>query len=151
VRCARRASQLAPQLARGECDVALIPIAEHFRGVGEEVSSDACIGSSARRAFRPAVSSRPVRDINSVAADASSRTSVALLHIILEDAYGIAPAFREHAPDLQSMLHTTTQPCSSATARSKPRPSRSKRHLHSRPGRSLAGVNRTVFRLCGVG
>jgi chorismate dehydratase len=98
-------SQLAPQLARGECDVALIPIAEHFRGVGEEVISDACIGSSGAVRSVLLFHRVPVRDIKRVAADASSRTSVALLHIILEDAYGIAPAFREHAPNLQSMLH----------------------------------------------
>jgi chorismate dehydratase len=92
-------SQLAPQLARGECDVALIPIVEHFRGVGETVISDACIGSS--KAVRSVLLFHrvPLQKITSVAVDVSSRTSVALLRIVLEDGYGVTPAFIEHAPD----------------------------------------------------
>ncbi|HEX8237271.1 MAG TPA: menaquinone biosynthesis protein [Abditibacteriaceae bacterium] len=97
-------SQLAPQLARGECDVALIPIVEHFRGVGESVISDACIGSS--QAVRSVLLFHrvPLQEITSVTVDASSRTSVALLRIVLEDGYGITPAFIEHTPDFDTMF-----------------------------------------------
>lgn len=97
-------SQLAPQLARGECDVALIPIVEHFRGVGEAVISDACIGSTMAVRSVLLFHRVPLQDVTSVAVDASSRTSVALLRIVLEDGYGITPAFAEQAPELSSML-----------------------------------------------
>jgi chorismate dehydratase len=99
-------SQLAPQLARGECDVALIPVVEHFRGVGETVISDACIGSS--QAVRSVLLFHrvPLQEITSVAVDTSSRTSVALLRIVLQDGYDTVPAFVEHAPDFASMLQS---------------------------------------------
>jgi chorismate dehydratase len=86
-------SQLAPQLARGECDVALIPIVEHFRGVGETVISDACIGSS--QAVRSVLLFHrvPLQEITSVAVDTSSRTSVALLRIVLRRRLSVAPTF----------------------------------------------------------
>jgi chorismate dehydratase len=97
-------SQLAPQLARGECDVALIPIVEHFRGVGETVISDACIGSS--QAVRSVLLFHrvPLQEISSVAVDHSSRTSVALLRVVLEEGYGLNPAFVEHPPRFDAML-----------------------------------------------
>jgi chorismate dehydratase len=97
-------SQLAPRLARGECDVALIPIVEHFRGVGETVISDACIGSSQEVRSVLLFHRVPLQEITSVAIDTSSRTSVSLLRVVLQDGYGIAPAFVEHSPNFASML-----------------------------------------------
>jgi chorismate dehydratase len=97
-------SQLAPQLARGECDIALIPIVEHFRGVGESVISDACIGSSNEVRSVLLFHRLPLQEITSVAVDASSRTSVALLRIVLQDGYDITPTFIEHTPNFDAML-----------------------------------------------
>jgi chorismate dehydratase len=97
-------SQLAPMLSRGECDVALIPIVEHFRGVGERIVSDACIGSSGVVRSVLLFSRLAPQDIRRVAIDASSRTSVALLRVVLRDGYGVAPEFVEHAPDRCAML-----------------------------------------------
>ncbi len=97
-------SVLAPRLARGECDVALIPIVEHLRGVGEKIISRACIGSYGAVRSVLLFSRVAPQDISNVAVDSSSRTSVALLRIILSDAHNIAPAFIEHAPDWRVML-----------------------------------------------
>lgn len=97
-------SQLAPMLARGECDVALIPIVEHFRGVGERIISDACVGSSGPVRSVLLFSRLAPQDIRRVAIDASSRTSVALLRVVLRDSYSIAPEFIAHAPNHRAML-----------------------------------------------
>lgn len=97
-------SQLAPMLSRGDCDAALIPIIEHFRGAGERIVSDACIGSSGPVRSVLLFCNVAPRDIGRVAVDASSRTSVALLRLVLRDGYGIAPEFIEHVPDRRAML-----------------------------------------------
>jgi len=99
-------SQLAPYLASGECDAALIPIVDHFRGAGAAVISDACIGSNGPVRSVLLFARQPTRHIKSVAVDTSSHTSVALLRVILADGYGIQPPFVEHAPDLSAMLET---------------------------------------------
>lgn len=99
-------SLLAPMLERGECDVALIPVIEHLRGVGGEIISDGCVGASGPVRSVLMFHRTPVAQIRSVAADISSRTSVALLRILLSDTYGLQPPFVEHAPDLPSMLKT---------------------------------------------
>lgn len=100
-------SILAPQLARGECDVALIPIVEHLRGVGEKIISHSCIGS--RGAVRSVLMFSRVafEDVKQVAVDSSSRTSVALLRVILNDAFDIEPTFIEHTPDWRAMLQNS--------------------------------------------
>lgn len=98
-------SHLAPMLARGECDVALIPVVEHFRGVGAEIISDACVGSSGPvRSVLLFHKVAPER-IRRVALDESSRTSSAMLRVILRDAYGIEPQFVEAAPNLEAMFN----------------------------------------------
>lgn len=97
-------SQLAPMLARGECDVALIPVVEHLRGVGQEIISDACVGATGSVRSVLMFHHVPIQEIQSVAADLSSRTSVALLHVLLRDSFGINPPFIEARPDLPSML-----------------------------------------------
>jgi chorismate dehydratase len=97
-------SQLAPMLSRGECDVALIPVVEHFRGVGAEIITNACIGSSGSVRSVLMLHRVPLHKIQNVAVDSSSRTSVALLQIILRDAYAINAQFVEHAPDWKTML-----------------------------------------------
>ena len=97
-------AQLSPRLAADECDAALIPIVDHFRGVGSEVISDACIGSNGPVRSVLLFTTVPVQQISSVAIDTSSHTSVALLRIILSDGYGVQPPFIDHAPDLPAML-----------------------------------------------
>ncbi|MDQ3814689.1 MAG: menaquinone biosynthesis protein [Armatimonadota bacterium] len=97
-------SRLAPYLASGGCDVALIPIVDHFRGAGAAVISNACIGSNGPVRSVLLFSRVPVTEIKSVAIDTSSHTSVALLRVILGDGYHVQPAFVDHAPDLHAML-----------------------------------------------
>lgn len=99
-------SLLTPRLAAGECDAALIPIVDHLRGVGTQVISDACIGSSGAVRSVLMFHRVPVEQIQSVAVDTSSHSSVALLRVILADGYGIHPPFVEQQPDLRAMLES---------------------------------------------
>ena len=77
---------------------------DHFRGIGERLLSDACIGSSGAVRSVLLFARTPILEVKSVAIDTSSHTSVALLRIILGDGYGVRPDFMEHAPDLEAML-----------------------------------------------
>ena len=97
-------SHLAPMLSRGQCDVALIPVVEHFRGVGDAIISDACVGSSGPVRSVLLFHKVAPEKIRRVALDESSRTSVALLRIVLRDAYGLEPHCVEAAPSLKAML-----------------------------------------------
>ena len=50
------------------------------------------------------VSRRPLSEVRSVALDLNSRTSAALVRILLEDAYGVTAEYRQAEPDLDAML-----------------------------------------------
>lgn len=99
-------AKLAKLLDAGEVDVAMMPIIDHLRGVGDGIVGNACIGATgAVRSVRMHANVAP-EEIRTVAADTSSHTSVALLHVLLKDLYGIEPKFIDHRPDLDQMLQT---------------------------------------------
>jgi len=99
-------SKLAELLDAGKVDVAMMPIIDHLRGVGDGIVGNACIGATgAVRSVRMHANVAP-EQIRTVAADTSSHTSVALLHVLLKDLYGIEPEFIDHKPDLDQMLQT---------------------------------------------
>jgi chorismate dehydratase len=84
-------SRLADQLAAGSLDVALIPSIECLQGGDYEIVSDACIACrgpvlSVKLFFRC-----PPAEVRGVALDEGSRTSVALVRVLLEERYGIRP------------------------------------------------------------
>jgi chorismate dehydratase len=94
-------SRLAALLAAGQADVALLPTAEILRG-----QAAGLIGASGI-ACRGAVDSvkfyhrGPLDRLRHVAVDRGSRTSVALLRILLAEVAGVAPALhrsRARAP-----------------------------------------------------
>jgi chorismate dehydratase len=97
-------SQLAPMLNRGECDLALIPVVEHFRGVGEMIISNSCIGCTGPVRSVLLFHRVPIEQVQTVALDTSSRSSVALLQVVLHDLWGFSPRYRKAAPDLETML-----------------------------------------------
>lgn len=84
-------SWLADELAEGRLDVALAPSIELARHPEWSIVSTACIGCrgpvlSVKSLFR-----KPPAEIESLALDEGSRTSVALAQILLYDAYGVRP------------------------------------------------------------
>lgn len=97
-------SQLAALLEAGEIDVAMMPVIDHLRGVGDGIVGNACIGATGAVRSVRMHANVPPQQISSVAADTSSHTSVALLRVLLNDLYGINPPFVDHAPQLEEML-----------------------------------------------
>ena len=90
-------SDLADRLAKGELDAALLPSAEAIRGafgpfVGRfGIVSEGAVDSVL--AFLPAAGP-PASWPSDVVLDPASRTSVALLRVLLERRYGLAPRYR---------------------------------------------------------
>lgn len=86
-------SRLADELATGTLDVALIPSIEFFRGAwrGYEIVSDAAIACRGPVWSVRLLSRVPVSQIETLALDIGSRTSAALVQVLLQRDYGIRP------------------------------------------------------------
>lgn len=91
-------SRLTALLAGGEADVALLPTVEILRGAASGLvgaSGIACRGNvdSVKLYHRG-----PLADLRRVAVDRGSRTSVALLRVLLAETVGTRPVFEEVEP-----------------------------------------------------
>ena len=87
----------------GAADIGIIP---SFELMGRDLGIVPGVGIACRGAVRSILllSSRPAREIRTLAVDASSRTSVALARIILARRYGVEPAIVTRQPDVPAML-----------------------------------------------
>ncbi len=99
-------SKLAGLLENGEFDAALLPVVDHLRGVGDGLLGDAIIGATGQVRSVLLFSRVPIEKIESIAADTSSHTSVALLKVLFDGFFGQIPPFFDHAPNLAAMLET---------------------------------------------
>lgn len=97
---------LAEKLRLGEIDAGLIPTVEHLRGTGECYLPGIGIASDGPVRTVKLYSRVPFDSIRDVAVDGRSRTSVALLRILLSEKYGVTPDFYSHRADLPEMLRT---------------------------------------------
>ncbi len=97
-------SHCAEALKRGAADVGIIPAITYATIPGLAILPDAAI--AARGAVRSIllVSKVPIEQVNSIAADTSSRSSVALAQILCRKFWGRVRLFRHYPPDLRSML-----------------------------------------------
>jgi chorismate dehydratase len=84
-------SRLADRLAAAELDVALIPSVEFFQHADYEIVSDACIGCRGPVWSVKLFSRVPAANIRTLALDEGSRTSVALVRILLRERFGLTP------------------------------------------------------------
>ncbi len=84
-------SRLADDLADGMLDVALIPSIESFRDPAYEVISDACVATRGPVLSVKLYSRVPIQQISRLALDTGSRTSAALVQILLSERYGVTP------------------------------------------------------------
>jgi len=84
-------SRLADELASGRLDIGLIPSVEYFLEPDYTMVSDACIACRGPVYSVKLLSRVPFRDICSVALDEGSRTSVALVRILLQERFGRSP------------------------------------------------------------
>ncbi len=93
-------------LAEGRADAALIPVIEYQRIPALKVAPGACVAS--KKSVRSVVlaSRVPIGDVRSVALDTSSRTSAALIQIILNRFYNLTPEYRTSPPKIEKMLES---------------------------------------------
>ena len=84
-------SRLADGLAQGRFDVALIPSIEFFQDPSYTIVSDACIACRGPVLSVKLFSRTPIDQIKTLALDEGSRTSVALVRILLEQRYALRP------------------------------------------------------------
>ena len=99
-------SECADNLQTGEADIGLVPIIE-FARQPDLVAVPGC-GISCKGSVRSIliVSKRPFEDINSIAVDHGSRTSVLLAQILVANKQGKCPGIVACAPEIGSMLDT---------------------------------------------
>lgn len=97
-------ARVARMLEQGSLDVGLIPSVEYQRIPGLRVIRDLCVASSREVRSVLLVSTRPIEEIRRVALDHNSRTSVALLRILLRERWGVDPEAVEQRPDVERML-----------------------------------------------
>lgn len=97
-------SRCAELLAEGRADAALIPVVEYQRTGGLKVARGACVAS--RKSVRSVLlaSRVPINEITSVMLDTSSRTSAALIQIILSRFYNLQPSYQTSPPRILDML-----------------------------------------------
>lgn len=84
-------SRLADALATGQLDVAMIPSVECLRIVGARIISDACIAAAGPVQSVKLYGRRPIEEVRTLALDEGSRTSAALVRILLKERFGLMP------------------------------------------------------------
>jgi chorismate dehydratase len=97
-------ARCAELLADGRADAALIPVIEYERIPGLKIAPGACVAS--KRSVRSVLlaSRVPIEQVRSVALDTSSRTSAALIQIILGRFYNLGVSYQPSPPILEQML-----------------------------------------------
>ena len=98
-----RCSQL---LAEGHAHAALIPVIEYQRIPNLKIAPGACVASKRNVRSVLLASKIPITDVRSVALDTTSRTSAALIQIILGHFYKIGASYTTFPPKLADMLES---------------------------------------------
>jgi chorismate dehydratase len=96
-------AKCAELLHEGRVDLGLIPAIEYLRGdymivPGVSIASDGDVATVA------VFTRTPIEQVQTLALDLSSRTSVALTRVLCAKRWGIAPKFTPSEPDLEAML-----------------------------------------------
>lgn len=97
-------SRCAALLHEGAIDLGLIPSIEYLRGGPYAIVPNLAIASRRAVASVALYTTRPIGDVRSIAMDASSRTSVALVRVLCAKRFKIQPAIESRGPDLADML-----------------------------------------------
>lgn len=95
---------VARLLEQKNLDIGLIPSIELQRIPDLKVLPDLCIAATEEVRSVILVHKCPLPEIRRVAVDVSSRTSAALVRILLEQRLGVSPEYIDHRPDLRRML-----------------------------------------------
>lgn len=96
-------SVCALEVENGVTQIGLVPVAEVARQGLQIVPG---VGITCLGAVRSILlfSRVPWKEIRTLAADSSSRTSVQLARVILRERYGVEPRIERHEPDLPAMM-----------------------------------------------
>ena len=97
-------SACSDHLRNGEVDAGLISSIEYLRIPGLKIVPGLCIASPKRVRSVVLLSKVLPESIKTLALDASSRTSVVLVQILLRERYGVLPRATEMPPDIGAML-----------------------------------------------
>jgi chorismate dehydratase len=97
-------SRCATLLHEAAIDVGLIPSIEYLRGGPYSIVPNLAIASRGPVASVALYTTKPIRDVRSIAMDTSSRTSVALVRVLCARLYRIKPAMEVLGADLSVML-----------------------------------------------
>lgn len=98
-------AECARHLRTGEADVGLIPVVEYFKIPDLKIIPDIAIASRAEVKSVLFVSKVPIQEVRTISVDSSSRTSTALLKVLLYEFYGCHTVeFTESLPDAERML-----------------------------------------------
>lgn len=98
-------SACARALAANEADIGIIPAFTYCEIPGLVILPNIAIAAKDRVRSILLVSRKPLALVRTIAADTSSRTSVALLQVLLTKFFGGPRQLTLHPPNLQEMLH----------------------------------------------
>ena len=93
----------AQEVEKGQVEIGLVPVAEIARQ-NLEIVPGVCISCLGSVRSILLFSRVPWKQIRTLAADATSRTSVQLARVVLRERYGAEPRIASQAPNLDSML-----------------------------------------------
>ncbi|HLI62328.1 MAG TPA: menaquinone biosynthesis protein [Terriglobales bacterium] len=97
-------SACAAALAANQADIGIIPAFTYAQIPGLVILPNIAIASKDRVRSILLISKKPIGDIRTVAADTSSRTSVALLQVLFAKFFGGPRELTPHPPKLDEML-----------------------------------------------
>lgn len=100
-------AKIAQQLIDGEVDVALIPVAVLPKMKEFHIISDFCIGAEGPVASVCLFSEVPLHEIKRIYLDYQSRTSVALLKLLIRDYWQLNVEFVETSDSYQELIKGT--------------------------------------------
>jgi chorismate dehydratase len=96
-------AKCAELLHDGRVDLGLIPAIEYLRG-DYAIVPDISIASDGDVATVAVFTRKPIKNVQTLALDLSSRTSVALTRVLCAKQWKISPKFTPAEPDLEAML-----------------------------------------------
>src|SRR6185503_2248857 len=99
-------ARCAELLAEGRADAALIPVIEYQRTPDLKIARGACVASKSKVQSVVLASRVPIEGVRSLALDTSSRTSAALIQIILGRFYNLSPSYQTSQPRIEQMLES---------------------------------------------
>jgi len=101
-------SKCAERLINGEVDLSLIPVAELLKVKSANIISDYCIGSNGPVHSVSLYAQRPIHQLKRVFLDYQSRTSVALLKILLKKHWKLSPELIQSQPGYENQIDKDT-------------------------------------------